>query len=552
VTRGSDYFKKVASAVVDDWLELEPEYATQLGEHRYDGALDDRSERGISQKASAYRRHRDAVREIDEAGLDVDDRTDREILLGALEERIFTLEELREIEWDPLVYNPGDAIYPLTARETTPVSDRLRSIASRLEQVPELLEAAQRQLAHPPKIHVETALLQNGGTISLVDDEVSRLLGSDRSLASLVEPAQDAALAALRRHGSFLEDLLKVADGDFRLGPDRFARKLQLTLDSSLSASDILERADNHLESVTDEIEQVSRAYLDDNGLDSAGDRRETIRSALEHVARVRPDDDSVVATATSALERAGQAVRDGGIVTVPEDEMVVEVMPEFRRGVAVAYCDAPGPLDNGGRTFLAVAPTPEDWPSERVGSFYREYNTAMILNLIVHEAMPGHAVQLAHGRRFNGSTPVRQVFMSGSFIEGWAVHAERLMAAAGLGGNAVRLQQLKMQLRMTINAILDAKVQAGGMTESQALDLMTVRGFQEEGEAAGKWRRACLTSAQLSTYFVGYTELADAFGSLEPKLRDGFDPVLAHGSPPPRHLSQLVTAGSNPGTSSR
>jgi uncharacterized protein (DUF885 family) len=129
---------------------------------------------------------------------------------------------------------------------------------------------------------------------------------------------------------------------------------------------------------------------------------------------------------------------------------------------------------------------------------------------------------------------------MSGSFIEGWAVHAERLMAEAGHGGPEVRLQQLKMQLRMTINTILDAGVHSGDMTESQAMELMTGRGFQEEGEAAGKWRRACLTSAQLSTYFVGYTELADMFARLGPISQ--YDGVLSHGSPPTRLLRPLLT----------
>jgi uncharacterized protein (DUF885 family) len=541
VTSAPADFKRAAGGIVEDWLRLEPESATQLGDHRYDGLLDDRSEAGISEKVTAYQRHRGAMEAIDSSELDSDDRADREILLGALAERVFALEELREVEWDPLVYNPGDALYPLTARETIPVSERLVGIASRLEQIPELLELASRQLVNPPKIHVETALLQNSGTVSLVTDEVSRLLEQEPTLTSKVEPAQSAALEALLRYGAFLEDLEKNDGGDFRLGPDRFAKKLQLTLDSALSAQEILERADAHLEVLETQILEVSRLYLAESGLSAPAEDRETIGLALEHVARHRPDDDTVLRTASDALVQATRAVETSAIVTVPDAEMVVEMMPEFRRGVAVAYCDAPGPLEIGGRTFLAVAPTPESWSGQRVESFYREYNTAMILDLIVHEAMPGHAVQLAHGRRFSGSTPVRQVFMSGSFIEGWAVHAERLMADAGLGGTAVRLQQLKMQLRMTINAILDARVHAGGMTETQALELMTVRGFQEEGEAAGKWRRACLTSAQLSTYFVGYVELDDAFGRMGRKLGGGFDPVLAHGSPPPRLVEQLT-----------
>ena len=116
-------------------------------------------------------------------------------------------------------------------------------------------------------------------------------------------------------------------------------------------------------------------------------------------------------------------------------------------------------------------------------------------------------------------------------------------MAEHGFGGRPVRLQQLKMQLRMTINAILDQLVHCEGMTEDDALALMRERGFQEEGEAAGKWRRALLTSTQLSTYFVGYTEVA-AIARARPagtSLRDWHDAMLAHGSPPPRHLRTLL-----------
>jgi uncharacterized protein (DUF885 family) len=101
------------------------------------------------------------------------------------------------------------------------------------------------------------------------------------------------------------------------------------------------------------------------------------------------------------------------------------------------------------------------------------------------------------------------------------------------------------MQLRMIMNAILDARVHGQGMTQDEAMALMTGRGYQEEGEAAGKWRRALLTSAQLSTYYVGYTEVSDlaaellAGGGAE---RAVHDQMLAHGSPPPRLLRDLLT----------
>ena len=220
-----------------------------------------------------------------------------------------------------------------------------------------------------------------------------------------------------------------------------------------------------------------------------------------------------------------------------------------------MAYCDPPGALEPGGPhpTFFAVSPTPSDWPAQQVASFYREYNGHMLRNLTAHEAMPGHVLQLEHARAFIGSTPVRAALPSGTFIEGWAVYAEQLVAEAvereapqAVSTLALRLQQLKMQLRSTINAILDVRVHTRAMSEAEAMALMTERGHQEVGEAAGKWRRALLTSAQLSTYYVGYGEVsalaADlALGRPGAGTRAVHDELLAHGSPSPRLLRGLL-----------
>ncbi len=243
-------------------------------------------------------------------------------------------------------------------------------------------------------------------------------------------------------------------------------------------------------------------------------------------------------------LDESRDFVRAHDVVSLVDDPCVIQEMPEFARGVAVAYCDAPGPLETAEvTTFYCIAPTPTDWPPERVESFYREYNNHMVRNLTVHEAMPGHFLQLAHSRRYQGSTRIRSVARSGPFIEGWAVHAEQVMAEHGFGGLPIRLQQLKIQLRMTINAILDQVVHCEGMTEGEAMALMTQRGFQEEGEAAGKWRRALLTSTQLSTYFAGYSEVASIAAARPSDMPVGrwHDAMLSHGSPSPRHLRTLL-----------
>ena len=181
--------------------------------------------------------------------------------------------------------------------------------------------------------------------------------------------------------------------------------------------------------------------------------------------------------------------------------------MPEFQRGVALAYCDSPGPLDHGQKTFFAVSPIPSDWSDAQTSSFLREYNTRSIDDLTFHEAMPGHYVQLMHANRYD--SPLRAVLASGTFIEGWAVYSERLMVEQGFrdGDPLMHLIQLKWYLRTIANAILDQAVHVDGMSREAAMRLMMHDTFQEEREASGKWVRAELTSAQLPTYFVGVQE---------------------------------------------
>jgi len=139
--------------------------------------------------------------------------------------------------------------------------------------------------------------------------------------------------------------------------------------------------------------------------------------------------------------------------------------MPEYKRGVAVAYCDSSGPLEEKPQTFYAISPTPKDWPKARAESFYKEYNQSMLADLSVHEAMPGHYLQAMHNNKF--PSKLRAVFGSGPFVEGWAVYGEWLMAQSGFGGPRVKLQQQKMLLRVSANAILDHDIHAGTMEEA-------------------------------------------------------------------------------------
>jgi uncharacterized protein (DUF885 family) len=542
-------FVQVGNAYLDEHLGRHPAAATELGDHRFDGQLTDLSDQALADERRALDVFAGRLDGLDIAELSAEHQVDAAILRNSIERRIFELDELRDHTWDPLAANPGRAIYLVLAREFAPLPDRLESVAGRLAQLPDALATARAQLGAMPKVHLETAIGQFAGTIELVKSEIDAALTAAPRCKDVIEKVRPAALAALAEHRDWLSAQLAGTTefADPRIGADRFARKLSLTLNAAADADAILARANADLDRVGAEIAEL------------AAEMGGSVREVLDRLAADAPDDASILGFCRDALAVQTAFVQDHDLVTVYDDPAVVIEMPEIDRGVAVAYCDPPGPLESGQpgtgalATFLAVSPAPADWTAERVASFYREYNQHMVHNQMVHEAMPGHYLQLTHSNRFAGSgTAIRAAFWSGSFVEGWAVYAEEVMAAHGYPGTgdprSVRMQQLKMQLRMTLNAILDAGVHAHGMTEDEAMALMLGRGFQEEGEAAGKWRRALLTSSQLSTYYVGYTEVADLARDLraaQPALpeRQLHDTMLAHGSPPARLLRTLLLA---------
>jgi hypothetical protein len=271
------------------------------------------------------------------------------------------------------------------------------------------------------------------------------------------------------------------------------------------------------------------------------------IRLVLDRLAEEHPTNETIVAQAEQDLQDLRKFVNQKKLVSLPDDPIELIVMPEHQRGFWIAYCDSPGPLEKNAKTLYAISPTPADWTPERAETFYREYNDYMLENLTIHEAMPGHYLQLAHANRFEAPTKLRAILSSGTFVEGWATYAEQFMVEAGNGGPELQLQQLKMRLRLIINAIIDQKIHTQDMTHDEAVELMMVEGFQEEAEAEGKWNRARLTSCQLSTYYVGNLEINAIRSEYEAQKGDDFelkefhDELLSFGSPPPKHVRELL-----------
>jgi uncharacterized protein (DUF885 family) len=401
-------------------------------------------------------------------------------------------------------------------------------------------------------VHTETAIEQTQGAISLVREGLGPLLDRVPQMKKDLAPLQEKTAKALEDYKKWLQDdLLKRSDGDFRIGQDKFRKKLRFALASDLSMEEVMKRAQADLQQTQAAIYETAvplyKKYFPKADRAVLADKKKLTAVVLNKLSEQHPDDNTIVGYAQKVVSEATDFVKTKNLVAVPETPLEVIVMPEFKRGQAIAYCDAPGALEKNGKTFYAVAPTPKDWNQQRKESFFREYNNYMVRDLTVHEAMPGHYLQLSHANEFHAPTLVRAIFQSGTFVEGWAVYCEQMMAEQGYGGPEVKMQQLKMRLRAICNSILDQSIHAGKMGEQEAMNLMTKEAFQQEGEAVAKWKRARLTSAQLSTYFVGVSEHLDLREAAKKKWGEGFDlkryndRVISYGSPPVKYVRELM-----------
>lgn len=553
-------FADLSKRALDTWMQLSPISATQIGDHRYDSEIDDLSAAGQQKVLTAYKALLSDLDKIDVSKLSRENQVDAAILRNQLQSEVWTAEVLQSPKWDPQMYNgmAGSALYGLMAREFAPLPDRLKSATARMEKLPQIFAQARENLdpARVPKIHAETVAKQNRGILSIVDTFITPHIGE---LSADDQKRLQAAIEGLKKavdeQQTWLDKtLVPNAKGDFRIGAELYDQKLKFALNSSLSRAEIGERARAELKRVRQDMYGIAQTVLKDKpgapalpANPSDEQQQAAIEAALELAYADKPARDKVVEDAKAALEQSTEFVRKHDLMTLPDSPVDIILMPEFQRGVAVAYCDSPGPLDKNLKTFYAVSPIPDDWTDKQVDSFLREYNSRMIHLLSIHEGTPGHYLEGWHSGKFPST--LRAVLRSGLFAEGWAVYTERMMQEQGYldSDPLFHLVQLKFYLRTISNAILDQGVHVDNWTREQAMHLMTHDAFQQESEASGKWVRAQLTSAQLPTYFVGAQEHFDTRKAVQDKqgakfnLKAYHDQMLSYGAPPVRFARQLM-----------
>ncbi len=495
-------FAKLTDDFVYGALALSPVAATSAGYHEHrsealDEKLDDFSRSGIAEQRSFYRDARDRLQTIQINSLSPEDRADYDVMQDQIGLQLLELNHIQSYRHNPTGYVEliGNALFSPYVLEYAPKAKRFGQIIKRLQRVPILIQQAHDNLEDAPAVWTRVAQQENDGNIDLVDHTLRAAVPSE--LRSDYDRAAKPALESLKRFNEFLKLDLSRKTRSWRLGKEQYDQKFRLFLDVGKTPGQVLSEAEAELTSVREQMAKLAAPR--------------TIPQALAEIAAKHPSPENYFAEARRTLQQATEFVRSKALLTLPAraNLQVIET-PEFMRGIyAVGGFNAAPALEPQLGAFYWITPIPSQWPQERIDSKLREYNTYGLQELTVHEAMPGHYVQLEYANDVQpkGRRLLRNIFGNGPYVEGWAVYAQQMMSDEGYLNNdpALRMTFLKQMLRVISNSILDIKLQTQDMTEPEAMDLMLTQAFQEKEEVTAKLQRAQLSSCQLPMYFVGW-----------------------------------------------
>jgi uncharacterized protein (DUF885 family) len=551
-------FAEAQDAFFADFFRHYPVHATNAGNHEHDGQWPDVSEAGAAARLAWLADARVRLEAFD--NLDAEQQIDRRVLLATIDEMRFEEEDLDEPSWSPIVYVYllGGGLFALLSREFAPLPDRLASTAARMEGIAATLDAARANLTSGrrrpvARFHVEKAIETIPGVADLCRTAASMAADVDERLKDRVASAADVAIGAVETFTAWLRDeLLPLASGDFRLGAELYDRKFHHALKATITPDELEARAAAAYDDVRAEMLRLARdlwpAWIGDEP--TPDDPDVLTRRVLDAIGQDHPAAGELLDFCTAEHERILEFVRQRDLIGLPDDPLQIIWTPPFLRAFGGAMLIPPGPLDKGLDSFFAITPPREDWSDDEVESMLRENNSRALKILTIHEATPGHYLQLAWSNRCDSLA--RAVFGSGVFAEGWAVYVTQVMMDVGYADDdpALMLAHWKYFLRAVTNTLMDIRIHRGTMTEDEAMTLMVEGGFQERSEATEKWSRARLSSTQLCSYYLGSVEMTELERAARRRLGDAFEwrrfleSVVSHGTPPMPVIRDILHGG--------
>ena len=514
----------------DAWFKLNPTAATSLGLHQYDGELEDYSAASIATQVAMLREYEKKLSAIDPAALDANDAADYEILLNNLKSQLLSLEVIRNWEKNPDNYSSGitGSVFVIMSRKYAPANVRLRSVVERERRMPQVLLEARKNLKNPPKVFTEIALEQIDGLVSFFQTDVPSAFSDATDAQTKADFAKSnaAVMQALKEYGEWMKsDLLPRSNGDYKLGADTFAKKLQYDEMVDIPLDRLLEVAYADLHKNQAEFARVAKEV----------DPTKTPDQVLAELATIHPAPDKLLSAFHDQFDALVTYIRAHHIVTIPSEvQPTLEETPPFERATTQASMDSPGPFETHSKTAYFNVTLPEKgWSPERVAEHMAAFNVGTIVSTSVHEAYPGHYVQFLYSPSF--PSKIRKIIGASSNIEGWAHYCEQMMLDEGYAAaprNAtpdqvrqaklIRLGQLQDALLRDARFVVSIKLHTGQITFDQAVDVFVKEGYQSHAIGLMETKRGTSDATYLY-YTLGKLQIMKLREDLKKKQGSAF-----------------------------
>jgi len=539
---------------VDLWKTF-PGWAASQGLVEYADQFKIPDDNYRTERMAFYQKYQTRLDGISKTTLNTLDGMDYELLQNYLKSAVWDETVFKSTEWDPSQYNMGDSIGSILESAKLKEEEKINLLSIRLLLAPRYYEAAFANIKTPTREHTEHAIQQNRGLITFLEGDVKTRI--DKSPLASDEKARalknlGTAVQAVRDYIKNLTDLkaqLEKSKGfrSFRIGKALYAQKFQFDLQSRYTAEEmylkaVKEKQDLHKEMRTRARELWPKYF---GKTPQPASATVLIRTVLDRIARDHVEPSQFVATVEKMLPRLSQFIVEKNLLTLdPTRPLKVRATPAYSGGFASASVDAPGPFDTARETFYNVTPL-DGLPPAKQQSFLREYNNYTLQILNIHEALPGHYVQLI----YNTHSPslVKAIFGNNALVEGWAVYGERMMMEEGYGDNSPELWMMydKWRLREVCNVILDYSLHSLNMSKESVTRLLKNEAFQEDSQIEEKWNRATYSQVQLASYFTGFSEIYDLRAEMKKVLGGQFnlkhfnESFLSYGSSPIKFIRE-------------
>jgi uncharacterized protein (DUF885 family) len=536
-TSPSQKFAALSDQFMKDSLALSPSSASAAGYHSHpdaktgktialDAELDDLSLESIARQRAFYANWRERFRnETPPSVLDPEDAADWQLVDDQIGLNLLEFDRIQSYKHNPTVVVEliGNALFLPLTQNYAAHDVRVGHVLARVSQIPRLLAQVQPYLTNSDPIWISTAVEENAGNIDLIENTLTAEIPAGSPRKAEYDAVAPPAVKALHDFSAWLQNTLAKQPSNltWRLGKELYDQKFALVMETPVTPAEVLASAGQDMQSVRTEMLQIAlplhaQMYPDHNDHSNlaAHDRQNlVIREVLQKISDHHTTPAQLQPTIEADLADITKFIREKQIVSLSSrDNLKVIPTPPFERGIySVAGFHSAPPLEPQAEAQYWVTPIDPQMPAAKVESKLREYNDFTLQWLSIHEALPGHYIQFEH---LNNIQPerrrlLRSLYANGAYVEGWAEYIAQVMMDEGFLDNDPRFRMVmrKIRLRVISNAILDIKMHTMGMTDQEAMDLMTKESFQTQAEADGKLQRAKLSSTQLPTYYVGIRE---------------------------------------------